>query len=60
GKAPLGGLWEVGVDRDTFFNAHACQSAARARGKEFFGIDETMCGLCVSSCPFTKRELGYE
>jgi len=59
-KAPLGGLWEVGVDRDTFFNAHACRTAARARAKEMLGINETLCGLCISSCPFTMRGLGYE
>jgi len=60
GKAPLGGLWEVGVDRDEFFNAHACYDAARARAKELLGIYEPRCGLCVSNCPFTKKGLGYK
>lgn len=60
GKASLGGLWEVGVDRDEFFNAHACYSAARSRAKTLLDIDETMCGLCISNCPFTKRGIGYE
>ena len=60
GGAPLGGLWETGADRNSFFNAHACRAAARARAKETLGIDETLCGLCISSCPFTKRGLGYE
>ena len=60
GKAPLGGMWETGVDRDAFFGARACHAAARARAKASLGINETLCGLCVSSCPFTKRGLGYE
>ena len=60
GKALLGGVWEAGVDRDTFFNAHACRPAARTHAKTALGIDETLCGLCISNCPFTKRGLGYE
>jgi len=60
GDAPLGGLWEVGVDRDKFFNAHACRAAGRARAKRLLEVEETVCGLCVSHCPFTKKGLGYE
>ena len=59
-KAPLGRLWEVGIDRDSFFNAHACRPAARNHAKVTLGIEETLCGLCISNCPFTKRGLGYE
>ena len=61
GKAPSGKMWEVGIDRDEFFNAHACHSAACSRTKSLLGIDgEARCGLCISNCPFTKRGLGYE
>jgi len=60
GKAPLGGLWAVGVDRDHFFDAHACQAAARERAKALLDYDYAMCGLCVSNCPFTKKGLRYE
>lgn len=60
GKAPLGGMWEIGVDRQMFFNAFACRSAARTHAKLSLGIDETVCGLCISNCPFTKYGLGYE
>ena len=60
GGAPLGGQWDVSVDRDAFFDAHACHRVARARAKQFFGIDESLCGLCVSHCPYTKQGLGYE
>jgi len=60
GKAPLGGMWAAGVDRAAFFDAHACQPAARARAKAMLGIDLTLCGLCIANCPFTKKGLGYE
>jgi len=61
GNAPLGGSWKVGVDRDSFFDAHACQTAARTRAKRLLDIDdEARCGLCISNCPFTLRGLGYE
>ena len=59
GSAPLGGLWEAGVDRDSFFDAHACQKAAKARAKALLGCGEARCGLCVAICPFTKKGLGY-
>jgi len=59
GKAPLGGLWEVGTERDDFYDARACVHAARARSSELLDINETICGLCISHCPFTKKGLGY-
>ena len=58
GKAPKGGLWEVGIDRDEFFDAHACARAARARAKKLLDINETVCGLCITNCPFSKKVLG--
>lgn len=60
GNAPLGVMWEVGVDREEFFNAHACSDSARARAKALLDIDETVCGLCISNCPFTKKAFGYK
>ena len=60
GKAPKGVNWEVSVDRDEFFDAEACFAAARARAKEMLGVDEVICGLCISHCPFTKAGLGYK
>jgi epoxyqueuosine reductase QueG len=60
GKAPSGQLWEVSVEREDFFNAHACQAAGRARAKKLLNTEETICGLCISHCPFTKNGLGYK
>lgn len=53
GNAPLGGLWEAGVDREAFFNARACRTAAQSSAKELLNLNETLCGLCISNCPFT-------
>jgi len=60
GKAPLGGLWNTGTDRDDFFNAQACLNAGGIRAKKLLGIEKNLCGLCISNCPFTKKGLGYE
>ena len=58
GKAPKGSLWEVGMEREVFFDSEACYAAARKRCKETLNKDETICGLCMSNCPFTKAGLG--
>lgn len=60
GKAPHGGLWAAGIDRDVFFNANDCNIAARSRAKALLNVEEATCGLCISNCPFTKRALDYE
>lgn len=60
GKAIKGGLWEVGIDRSNFFDAHACRPAARRHAKENLGIEETLCALCISNCPWTKSALNYK
>jgi len=45
-KAIKGGLWERGVHRDEFFDVNACLKGIQER--------RPMCGLCISSCPYTK------
>ena len=59
GNAPKGSLWEAGIDRDEFFDAHACAHAALSRAKDLLGVDYRLCALCISNCPFTKKGLGY-
>jgi epoxyqueuosine reductase QueG len=58
-KAPLGIAWEAGLDRDDFFDAHSCREAAHARALEKLSIEGTICGQCMSNCPFTRQGLGY-
>jgi len=59
GQAVLGGQWRVGTPRGEFFDAFACKPAARARAKQLLDMDETLCALCISHCPWTRKALGY-
>jgi epoxyqueuosine reductase len=56
GNAVLGTNWAVDKDRDTFYDAFACRKAARERTSKI-GIEATLCGLCMYSCPNTQRYL---
>jgi epoxyqueuosine reductase QueG len=59
GNAVKGRIWEAGMDRDVLLDPHACRRAARQYAKEQLGIEETLCGLCISNCPWTKKALKY-
>lgn len=54
--AVSGNRWEVHKDRDEFYNAFECRKTARERSSKV-GIDESLCGLCILKCPWTKRYL---
>jgi epoxyqueuosine reductase QueG len=55
GKAPSGKNWNVNIHRDSFFDAFACSEAARKNAVTKIGIDDTICGICISVCPWTMR-----
>lgn len=55
GKAPSGKNWNVNVYRDSLFDAFACANAARECAKSRLDIDDTICGICISVCPWTIR-----
>jgi len=54
GKAIKGNLWDIHNDRDNLINAYDCKKAVIERGK-IFNVVEGSCGICISSCPWTKR-----
>lgn len=56
GNAIYGKPWQAKLDRDEFFNAFDCKSTILKRGKEK-GWDKFTCGICIASCPWTKRYL---
>jgi len=60
GKAPSGKLWDSTINRDDLFNAFDCQKAARERARKLVGKNMSLCGLCISHCPITKKALGYK
>ena len=55
GGAPTGKNWKVNLNRDSFFDAFACASAARERAIKRMDIDDTICGICISVCPWTRK-----
>jgi epoxyqueuosine reductase len=58
GAAPTGSDWVPGMPRDDLFDAHACQEAARKLSRERIGGARTICGICISVCPWTRRYIG--
>ncbi len=56
GNAPSGANWDVGLERASFFDAFACRRAAR-EGAARAGIKDTVCGMCIAACPWTRRYL---
>ena len=55
--AVSGRFWQVGLERDAFFNAAACRKTARERAVQGFGVELTICGKCIEVCPYTRGYL---
>jgi epoxyqueuosine reductase len=53
--APSGKNWQIGLHRDEFFNAFACQKNARELASKKIGVVETICGICIAVCPWTQK-----
>lgn len=54
GEAIQGNLWDVHCDRDNLLNACECKKAVIERGK-VLNVADGSCGICISSCPWTRR-----
>jgi len=59
GNSVSGRIWNKNMERDNFYDAKSCFEFARKYAKEKLAIDEAICGLCISNCPFTQRALNY-
>jgi len=55
GHAPSGKNWQIGFHRDYFFNAFACQKAARELATKRAGVHKSICGICIAVCPWTQK-----
>ena len=55
GNAPQGENWEIGLYRDKFFDAWSCRKTARQQSTTRTGIRNTICGICIAVCPWTKK-----
>jgi len=58
--AVSGRAWEVGLPRETIFDAAKCRDTARTRAMQGFGEEITICGKCIAVCPYTRRRLSKE
>jgi epoxyqueuosine reductase QueG len=60
GNAISGRLWNMGDDRDIYFDALACRNAALEISAKSLGKTVTLCGKCIEICPYTRRYLRGE
>jgi len=54
GHAAIGKNWQVNLYRDHFYDAFACQKAARELAIKV-GIPKHICGICIAVCPWTQK-----
>lgn len=57
GQAISGKLWNIGMDRDEFFNPYVCREKARQIAKEKMDKEITLCGKCIEVCPYASKYL---
>jgi len=54
--AANGKLWNTGINREEFFDPHKCREKCAELALQKLKVDERICGLCVSVCPYGKRK----
>ena len=54
-EAATGALWNTGIHRDIFFNAHKCREMCGILARQRFNMDIRICGMCVAVCPVGKK-----
>lgn len=55
-QAVRGKLWSAGMQRNEIYDAFECRKTAKERAAKI-GVNETLCGLCILVCPWTKKFL---
>ncbi|MBD3176239.1 MAG: epoxyqueuosine reductase [Armatimonadia bacterium] len=55
-QAATGDEWSVGLPREHMYDAWKCLDRCRY-ACERLGIEHTICGVCISVCPWTRRYL---
>jgi len=56
-RALTGEMWRAGTERDHLVDAPACSGAMKRLCLERFGMEATVCGQCIASCPYTHGYL---
>ena len=59
-QTATGESWHIGMDRDQFFNAQKCQNMCKTLSRKQGIEDTSICGICVSVCPFGRKHLKTE
>jgi epoxyqueuosine reductase len=54
-KAANGISWNIGTERNSFFDAFKCRDKCRELAKNNLDVNVSICGICVSVCPIGKR-----
>ncbi|MCU0461209.1 MAG: hypothetical protein MUF36_04230 [Bacteroidales bacterium] len=55
-QAANGKLWNIRVNREQFFDPHKCREKCAELALEKLKVNERICGLCVSVCPYGKTK----
>ncbi len=53
--AANGTVWKAGMDRGEFYDAFRCREKCRELSKARLDREISLCGICVSVCPFGKK-----
>lgn len=53
-KVVKGVNWDIEKKREDYYNAIGCRKEARHRSG-LAGINQSLCGLCILSCPYTQK-----
>jgi epoxyqueuosine reductase QueG len=53
-QAAVGLGWQVGMDRDEFYNPFKCREKCRELSLKNIGEQISLCGICVAACPVGK------
>ena len=57
GHAVSGRDWQVGMPRESLYDVFACRETAHEFEKTRKGVSDSICGLCIAACPWTKKYL---
>jgi epoxyqueuosine reductase QueG len=55
--AHTGKNWAPGMPREALYNAFACREMTRNLSQKLIGETISICGLCITACPWTQRYL---
>jgi epoxyqueuosine reductase QueG len=54
-RAANGLAWKAGMAREEFYDAYRCRETCRMLSRVRLGETISICGICVSTCPFGRK-----